>query len=279
MKLQKLIIIPLLFAFKVATAETSGSFDIHFSYSPITENLTQPSVRQTFQDSTGALWFVTQLGVNRYTGVHLENFLHSENDSGSISSNLVSKVLEDQYGNIWLSTRGGGLNKYDYRRNDFSAILSDANDRNTPLSNDISAMYLAKDGRIWLGYNNAYSVFDPSKASFVHYVSPSSSRTTLGEIVDFTETGDGQLWAGTKLSGLVRINQSNMEYEVVQFTTNDNFEPPEVKTILATDSKIWIGTRESGLIRYESTSGASKHFTMDDGSVDSLSSKNIYNLY
>lgn len=278
MKLQKLIILTLLFAFEVASAETSGNFDINFSYSPITENLTQPSVRQTFQDSTGALWFVTQLGVNRYNGVHLENFLHSPDDSGSISSNLVSKVLEDRYGNIWLSTRGGGLNKYDSRNNDFNAILFDANDRDTPLSNDISAMHLARDGRIWLGYNNAYSVFEPSEASFVHYVSPSSSRSSLGEIVDFTETSDGQLWAGTKLGGLVRIDQSTMKYEAVHFANNDP-DPPEINTILANDSTVWIGTRQSGLIRYESTSGESKHFKMDDGSVNSLSSNTIDHLY
>ena len=57
-----------------------------FVLSPISRYLTQQTVQTTFQDSRGALWFLTQEGLNKYNGHEIENFRYAPTDPSSISS-------------------------------------------------------------------------------------------------------------------------------------------------------------------------------------------------
>ena len=88
---------------------------IEFSASPINENLTQQSILQSFQDSRGALWFVSQEGLSKYTGKNLENYRSSPNIQDSLSSDNVTQLIEDGSGVIWVATIGGGLNRIRYQ--------------------------------------------------------------------------------------------------------------------------------------------------------------------
>ena len=126
-----LVLLPQVFS---VSAADHGRVIIDFKPAPFSKNLTQQSVKQSFQDSTGSLWFVTQEGLNRYTGHELENYRSSETNTESLSTDNISSIVEDLDGKIWISTVGGGLNKYDAIKNSFSALRADANDRNTPYS-------------------------------------------------------------------------------------------------------------------------------------------------
>ena len=152
----------------ISASNLSNFTEIDFSVSVISKNLTQQSVSQSFQDSRGTLWFVTQEGLNRYTGYHLENYRYSQTDPFSLGSDLVTGIAEDSSGNLWLSTIGGGLNLYDPIENGFSALTSDANNRNSPYSNDILTIFSGSDGMLWLGYVNGFSSFDPKTLTFHH---------------------------------------------------------------------------------------------------------------
>ena len=121
-----LILLKAQFAFGVGA---SPQVNIDFTLSPVSKNLTQQSVIQTFQDSQGALWFVTQEGLNKYTGKNLENYRYSPRYPDSLSTDSVKAITEDTYGNIWIATDGGGLNRYDQITNSFSSIQFDPNDR------------------------------------------------------------------------------------------------------------------------------------------------------
>ena len=260
-------------------AETGGRIDVSFTLSPVSEKLTQQSVRQTFQDSQGALWFVTQEGVNKYTGVHVENYRYSSSDDNSISSNLASNIIEDDDGTIWISTTGGGINKYDYRNNSFTSIFFNPNDRNTPLSNDISAMHIAEDGRIWLGYSNAYSVFNSQNGSFTHYVARGPDEAALGTIIAFTETEDGQLWGATTEGAIVKIDQASMSHERARIdlvNLGNSFE--DVKSILASGMEIWIAT-SSGLFQYDVENNVIFRYEHSDSNNSSISSSQIDYIY
>ena len=97
----------------IQSADISQPLDIDFRIEALSENLTQKTVIQTYQDSRGILWFLTQEGLNKYNGYTVENFRYSPSDSSSISSNEGTRITEDNAGNLWISTFGGGLNQYD----------------------------------------------------------------------------------------------------------------------------------------------------------------------
>ncbi|MEP4149492.1 MAG: two-component regulator propeller domain-containing protein [Halioglobus sp.] len=260
-------------------AGDKGRVDVNFALSNVSENLTQQSVRQIFQDSRGALWFITQEGINKYTGVHLENYRYSPNDAYSLSSDIVSKVLEDKDGTLWLSTTGGGLNRYDSKTNSFSALRFDPNDRNTPLSNEIFAMTIARDGRIWLGYSDSYSVFNPQEASFTHYINNSQPNDSLGNIIEFTQSENGQLWAATTLGGLIAIDQKTMSFNYAKVDLKEGQTPIEkITTILATGNTIWVATTE-GLIQYDLESKSIKRYVNSELDSSTISSEQVDSIY
>jgi ligand-binding sensor domain-containing protein/signal transduction histidine kinase len=72
------------------------------------------------QDSRGFIWFGTMYGLVRYDGSDYKIFKHDPDIPGSISFDDIISIHEDSYGNIWIGTWGGGLNKYDPLSNSFT---------------------------------------------------------------------------------------------------------------------------------------------------------------
>ena len=87
-------------------AELSNSEEVSFKLSVVSQYLTQQTVAQTFQDSRGVLWFLTQEGLSKYNGLEVENYIHSPTDPSSITTNSVTRIAEDTNGDLWVSTKG-----------------------------------------------------------------------------------------------------------------------------------------------------------------------------
>ena len=68
-----------------------GVLDINFSRAVFSDKLTQQSVSQSFQDSSGALWLVAEEGLNKYTGHELETYRYSATKPGSLPANNINK--------------------------------------------------------------------------------------------------------------------------------------------------------------------------------------------
>ncbi len=53
---------------------------------------------------------------------HLPHYKHEPGNSRSLSDNRVFSIYEDQSGELWVGTIGGGLNKFDPENETFTAI-------------------------------------------------------------------------------------------------------------------------------------------------------------
>ena len=60
-----------------------------------------------FQDSRGFMWFGTQDGLNRYDGYTFVVYKNDPNDPGSLSSNFLQDLMEDDEGYLWVATSTG----------------------------------------------------------------------------------------------------------------------------------------------------------------------------
>ena len=255
---------------------------IEFSASPINENLTQQSILQSFQDSRGALWFVSQEGLSKYTGKNLENYRSSPNIQDSLSSDNVTQLIEDGSGVIWVATIGGGLNRYNPISNGFSSIEYNPTEVNTPLSNDISAMFVDSSGIIWLGYLDKFSSFNPASNTFRHLVSGSEYVPHLGTVVKFTQSDDGSLWAATETAGLIKIDRETLAITSHDFTSNiDGVRSSPAITDLESDlqNNLWITTAESGVYYYSPDKESSSHFRHSESDLQSISSNQAFNIF
>ena len=274
------LIAPFCLASTADILEDSARYE--FILSPISKYLTQQTVQTTFQDSRGALWFLTQEGLNKYNGHEIENFRYAPTDPSSISSDDVTGITEDNAGNIWISTLGGGLNKYDETKNGFTSYFSQTQNLDSPISNDIYSVFSDESGLLWLGYENAFSTFDPSKNKFKHYVPDSEKIPYLGEILDFAETSDGIVWAATYSGGLVRTDPANDLVTVVRFEPGNKTSIASnnlSRLIVDENDMVWIATRNSGVSKYNPKTNQSVNFRNDPEDLNSLSSDETLDIF
>ncbi len=97
------------------------------------------------------MWFGTDDGLSRYDGYRFTVFKHDPQNPQSISSNIITDLLEDRDGMLWVATRGGGANRSDPTTQTFTSYLHHPEDRHSLSSNTILALAQDQAGAIWLG--------------------------------------------------------------------------------------------------------------------------------
>jgi signal transduction histidine kinase/ligand-binding sensor domain-containing protein/CheY-like chemotaxis protein/HPt (histidine-containing phosphotransfer) domain-containing protein len=283
MKFRIASLLSLLTLWCAASFGTTSPFftEIVFKPSPLSQNLTQRSVTQSFQDSRGILWFATQEGLNRYNGQVLENYRYSLTNPTSISSDVISGIVEDDSGDLWISTIGGGLNKYDSIGNGFVPYFAQSDKTNSLFSNDIYSLYYSQSGLLWIGHENAFSVLNTKTEEYRHYLPDSARVPYFGEVTGFDETSDGVLWAGTKTGGLVKIDQTLNSITVIK---HDESNPKSIasdrinKILITSENKIWTATSDAGLSLYDPIANEAKSFQHIAEENTSLSSNRTHDL-
>jgi signal transduction histidine kinase/ligand-binding sensor domain-containing protein/CheY-like chemotaxis protein/HPt (histidine-containing phosphotransfer) domain-containing protein len=258
----------------IYSADVTQPVDIDFRLEALSEKLTQKTVIQSFQDSRGILWFVTQEGLNKYNGYTLENFRYSPTNQSSLSSNEVTRITEDKTGTIWIATLGGGLNKYNSIDNTFTSLLTTSDREKSPHSNYIATIYTDSSGELWLGYNDAFSVFDTLSGTFSHYVSGNRGIPKLGLVNRFTQTSDGRIWAATQ-NGLLEINRSSgtLLLHVPKGNLSNQFDPVDLLFVeVDSNDNIWTVSRDLGVQVFNTNSQKFyrlKHEPSDERSISS----------
>ncbi len=82
-----------------------------------------------------------------------ESYLNHPGDFESISNNYITEILIDRKANLWVGTRGGGLNQFFTVENKFSCIKDDP-DRGLIVQDDfITAIFEDSSENIWFGHN------------------------------------------------------------------------------------------------------------------------------
>lgn len=135
------------------------------------------------QDSKGTIWVGTWNGLNKMLenttesektidgivvpphSIAFKHFLHSANDSNSISDNRIISIFEDSRKNLWVGTYGKGLNRYLPETSSFENFTE-----KDGLPNDVIYSILEDNSQhLWLSTNNGLSCFSPNKKSFRNY--------------------------------------------------------------------------------------------------------------
>lgn len=131
-------------------------------------------VRKTFLDSNKNLWICTNFGLSlkRNGADSFERFFYNKSDN-SINRNMIYTAAEDNNGNIWIGTSGGGINIYDSQSNSFFKF-----DQSKMLNNaDIFSIVKDMNGDMWIASDKGIFQYKGSTNTLKHY---SSEDGTLG---------------------------------------------------------------------------------------------------
>lgn len=267
-----------------------------------TGGLPGDNVAAVTEDSTGAVWFGTDVGASRFDGTRWTNV------TDSLPVAAVRAILADRAGGVWFGTNGGGLVRHDgrtWRRvdaasgrlpsNQVLALLEDrrgevwvgtaaglvrhqpATDQwtrydlsNSPLPNPIAWRLLEDSaGRLWVAGPQGVSMLDAARSQWTVY---RQDPLALGRdsVLCLAEDATGHVWFGTD-RGAWRFGIDGWR----RFTVADGL-PGDVVLAMARDrqGRLWLGGLQ-GLAR---TDGASFHrdrVTADGDSIGSVATLTV----
>ena len=244
-----------------ATASNADGGAYIFAPNSVTENLSQRTVRQVFQDSKGFIWVLTQEGLNRFDGRTVSIYRSDFNDPGSISANDTRGILEDSEGNVWIGTSGGGLDKYLPATDSFQGLRAGPDESGVtperiraPISNRIWSLSKGPDGLIWVGYRDGgLSVFHPQTGLFRHMEAFQELNDGF-PVVDVEIDTDGTAWIATSGNGVFRLDSDMRTIQRFAATANAAFLLPSDKiSDIQRDSsgRLWISVVKAGVYRFD----------------------------
>lgn len=133
-----------------------------------------------------------------------------------IDKTVITKIMTDEDGAIFLGTPGKGLFKIDSLLNLKVSYYTETENTNT---NEISDIYIEHNNRLWIsGYGISY--LNSKELNFQYYKSDIQATNCLyhNEVRSFTEDVEGNLWVGTNSGiSILRNGKKNWSY----LNTND----------------------------------------------------------
>jgi len=239
-----------------------------------------------FVDADGDCWLYNfNYGAVYYNPRdHAIKQFNENSASAKLSSNLVSQIVQDNKGLMWVATDHGGVTLID-KKNNFSTsyLLNNPKDPNSLSQNSINSLYKDDNGIIWLGtYKQGVNYFNGNIVTFPRYHHQESNAKSIqyDDVNRFVEDKWGNLWIGTNGGGLIYFDRRNNTFkQYLHDPGNKNSLSANVIVSLCIDREgiLWIGTYFGGLDRYDGKTF--RHYRHNDNDTTSLANDNVWEIY
>lgn len=239
-----------------------------------------------FIDNDGDLWcwnynnglFFFHPGNNTATRLGKNSF------PAKLKSELVSQVVQDNNGLIWVGTDHGGVTLIDKKNNfNTSYLLNDPNDSKSISQNSITAIYKDDQGIIWLGtYKQGVNYYNSSIVQFpyYHHREPDPGSLQFDDVNRFVEDRSGNIWIGTNGGGLIYFDRKNNIFkQYLHDPNNSNSLSNNVIVSLWIDQEniLWVGTYLGGLNRFDGRKFT--HYRHHDNDSSSLAHDTVWEIF
>ncbi|MEZ5040677.1 MAG: histidine kinase [Saprospiraceae bacterium] len=227
-----------------------------------TSGLPSNVVTKVVEDEYGFAWIGTPSGLARYDGTTVEVFVHNDEDSSSISGNVIHDILPDPTtGRVWLTTEKG-LSYFDRKNKIFVNYKYHPGHSNSVPDHQADRLLKDKDGRIWIGFREGGLLeYRPESDDFQQHICNTNTPSTNNidcqrPIQDIQEdlVDDNLLWLATG-NGIARFNKStgDVEFFRVEGEEGDaiNFANDPRQLFVHPNGKIYYGTWYQGVFVFD----------------------------
>ncbi|MBN2485248.1 MAG: hypothetical protein JXB34_04690 [Bacteroidales bacterium] len=239
------------------------------------EGLSQNTVYSFCQDYRGFMWIGTRDGLNKYDGYNITVYRNDPNDSCSISNSFIRVIFSDSKNRLWIGTSDGGLNLYNFEKNNFTRYFRNGKAQNNIPGNNISAIQEDKHGNLWIGTIDAgVFMFNPERNLVKSYQqSDSTANSISGNAIRALKIDSaGYVWLGFwSPDGLNRLDPATGE--IVKYNTHNSGITSDFVREIHIDSQnmLWLGTDGGGLNTFDPVTGKVQIFKAINNSKNSIS--------
>lgn len=221
------------------------------------------------------IWVATDNGVNifdRKTST-FSYLLNIPGDRNSLSSNQARSILKDRFGNMWIGTYEGGLNKYNPEEKRFTHFGSFP-EADYYVPNDVFwSLYECSDGYLWAGSEGGVCRIDQETNEIVVFANKPGDINSLSNnsVFDFYEE-DGFLWIAT-YNGINILDKKTGNIERMQTLKNGN-QIVSIEGVFSIhkdkEGYFWIATIGGGLLKYNKQTDIFKIYNESNGLANNV---------
>ncbi len=249
---------------------------LSFNHITSEDGLPQNTVSSMIQDKHGFIWIGTHDGLHRYDGYEFTSFNFDAQDPQSISSNVITDILEAPDGTLWVGTAQNGLNRLDPSTGKFTRYTASASEFDSISHNHITSLLIDNHQRLWIGTYNGLNLYQPEQDNFVHfYHNPLDSQSIPnGSVTAISRDGKDNLYVATT---------EMLSWFDTQQLSFERYDAPESPSrinalFLDEDNTLWVGTQLQGLYHLNESQNQFKQFLHNANDKSSLSSNNIQTI-
>ena len=207
-------------------------------------------VNTIMQTRNGYLWLCTDEGLIRYDGYTAKRYANLGDDPYSLNHNTVMGAVEDNNGNMWISTYGGGLNKFNPQTGQFKKIDLRLNPNDKPASELLYFLSVDENNHLWIGSAKGVMRLDINTEKAIPL--PPALAVLPTVMVDRVFIDNKKdLWITSYHNGVFWYDHSTLHHFEHDANTNNSISDNNVRSITQdAQGDIWLGT-QSGLNRFD----------------------------
>jgi signal transduction histidine kinase/ligand-binding sensor domain-containing protein/DNA-binding response OmpR family regulator len=246
------LFVALLLAAQPGSSKQYESFsNLQFNTFSTQQGLSQSSVLSITQDPSGFIWMGTKDGLNRFDGYKFRTYKTEQNDSNSLSNNEVNFLNSDSLGNIFIGTRGGGLNYFISDENRFKKY-----ENLKIVDGTVNSVSQCNDGSILVGTSDGLfkGIPDSVEQFAYHFTNLSKNSVYLGSnnkllpydrlsvsVVTTKKIINKKVIVGT-FKGLFVFDGADLSF--TQVDIGELNDAKITSMVWDHDSLLWVGTSE-----------------------------------
>ena len=158
-------------------------------------NIISEQILSLTKDPEENIWIGTDKGLCLYNSQKKEFKALNLPEDNSLTSHLVSDLMEDSGGNIWIATTNNGLNCLNPKTKKikhFTFILSDTSSIS---SNEVNCIFEDNQNNLWVGTNDGLNVMKQNSEGFRRFTA--SDGLAGNQIKSIIQDDENNIWIGT----------------------------------------------------------------------------------
>ncbi len=221
---------------------------------PYLEQLPSNSIRRTFQDKEGYIWFGTLDGLCRYDAYDIKLFRSDWNTPDLLTNNDILSIAEDTQNQIWIGTREG-LNVLDKKTMSIRPV-----DEERIRHSRIFSLLCDSSGDMWVGTDQGLYKYDHTQREFIAFAPKENDPTSIPGtgISSLYEDADKNIWVLLWRNGLCKYNRATgvfTRYPSIGKTNNP------FRIFQDRNRHYWIGTWDDGFWQFNPDAMDQQYYT------------------
>ncbi|MFN2396557.1 MAG: two-component regulator propeller domain-containing protein, partial [Bacteroidales bacterium] len=204
-----------------------------------------------------------------------------------LNHQIVRAIYEDEKGNLWVGTRGNGLNLIPSESGNTEYFTT-----NNGLSNNaVLALKKDKSGNFWIGHDGAgVDLLDTSTGKFYQFPADliGGENLEFGSVYDICIDAFGQVWLGTSGYGVIGLNvvKENDQYRLIDYVhirgdgADDQLKSNIIYAIKEEKPNIlWFATRGAGIYRLNTLTLQLENFNLQEPGQPGLNNNDVLSMH